>query len=71
MRKTKALIAGFFAGMASPINLFQPREYKRLQGDDLERLRGDIDRIGADFAKAIGRHEQANQPTATKRQARA
>lgn len=63
MRRTKALLAGFLAGIASPLNLFEPRKYNRLKGDDLSRMRGDVERVGGDFARAIGKYEKKNNPT--------
>lgn len=67
MRRTKALLAGFLAGLSSPLALFEPREYQRLNGDDLSRMRGDVERVGRDLATAIGRYEKKTSATSTRR----
>ena len=64
MRHTKALLAGFLAGIASPVTLFEPRQRHQLKGDDLTRMLGDVSRVGQDFARAIGKHEKKNAPEA-------
>lgn len=66
MRRTKALIAGLLAGMASPATFMEPRPRNKLAGNDLSRMRGDVERVGKDFAAAIGRYEKKTSTNSTK-----
>jgi hypothetical protein len=63
MRKKPALVAGILAGMSSPGSLFtSPPDYPRLRGSDMDRIRGDVLAVGADFKKVITReHGKAKQ----------
>lgn len=56
MKQNKALMAGMVAGIASPASIGITTAYQRLQGTDLERLRGDVQRIGSDFNTAIAKY---------------
>lgn len=56
MKRNKALMAGIVAGIASPASIGVPATYQRLQGTDLDRLRGDAQRIGADFSTVIAKY---------------
>lgn len=56
MRKKSALVAGIFAGLASPATIITTAEYPRMQGTDLQRMRQDVRRIGGDFSAVINRY---------------
>lgn len=49
-------MAGIVAGVTSPASIGVAAAYPRLQGTDLDRLRGDVQRIGADFNTAIAKY---------------
>ena len=53
--RTKALLAGILAGICAPASIGAAAEYPRPRGSDLDRLRGDVDRIGRDFKTVISR----------------
>ena len=55
MRRKDALIAGVIAGMASPGAIGTPGPYRLPQGSDLQRMRGDVERLGRDFSSVIKR----------------
>ena len=57
-KRTKALLAGVVAGLASPASFGSHVEYTRVAGSDLSRMRGDVMRIGQDFSRVI-EHEKA------------
>lgn len=66
MRRKNALIAGVIAGIASPGTIGAPSPYRLPQGDDLQRMRGDVTRLGRDFSTVITREhgKQADTPSA-------
>ena len=53
LEKSKAILAGILAGLASPASIAQQTHYQRLQGSDLSRMRGDVSRVGLDFQNVI------------------
>jgi hypothetical protein len=55
MQRKDALISGILAGLASPASIGVPVKYPSLKGNDLDRLRGDVMRLGSDFSTVIGR----------------
>lgn len=62
MRKTSAFVAGILDGMGSPAGLFMTVKYPRPSGSDLDRLRGDVKKVGADFNRVIQReHGKTNK----------
>lgn len=63
MRKTSALVAGILDGMSFPASLFTTVKYPQPRGSDLDRLRGDVMRVGGDFHQVIQReHGKADKP---------
>ena len=63
MRRKRALIAGVIAGIASPGAIGAPAPYRLPQGSDLQRMRGDVARLGGDFSAVITReHGKQNPP---------
>ena len=67
MQSKSALIAGILAGIVSPSSIGAPVKFERLQGTDLGRLRGDVARVGRDFATVIERergHQKSTETTA-------
>lgn len=66
MKQSKALIAGVFAGLSAPASMGVPAEYPRLVGSDLNRLRGDVQRVGRDFETVIKKKNgEARSPRST------
>lgn len=55
MDRAKALLAGIFAGLAAPSTIAQHHRYSHLQGTDLQRIRGDVEKVGRTFNKVISR----------------
>ncbi|MFC3107426.1 hypothetical protein ACFQAT_07975 [Undibacterium arcticum] len=53
MKNKSALLAGILAGMSSPATIYAQPSYPRLVGSDMERLRGDVSRVGNDFSTVI------------------
>lgn len=67
MRSKSALIAGVVAGIASPGSIGAPATYRLPQGSDLQRMRGDVARLGGDFATVMNReHGKQTTPPANK-----
>jgi len=67
MRKRTALLAGVLSGLASSGTVAQPARYPSLEGSDLNRLRGDVSRVGLDFSNVIARENgQVNETAGTK-----
>lgn len=52
MWNRKAMLAGVFAGIASPATVVATPDYPKLKGTDSDRLRSDMGRIGNDFRRA-------------------
>ena len=63
MSKTRSIVAGFLSGFMSPGTLFEVARYPSLKGTDQSRIRGDAERVGADFSKVIDR-EHGKLPSA-------
>ena len=68
MQRKEALIAGLIAGIASPGTIGAPSHYRVPQGSDLQRMRGDVTRLGRDFLTVIEReHGKQAAPRTTKK----
>ena len=65
MRHKDALIAGVLAGIASPGAVGASGNYRLPQSSDLQRMRGDVTRLGCDFSTVIKREhgKQISAPT--------
>jgi len=57
MKNMTALLDGILAGIAAPSSIYTVQPYPQLQGSDVDRLRGDVWRVGGDFSRII---EQEN-----------
>jgi hypothetical protein len=57
MKNRSALFAGILAGLAAPGSALATTSYPRLEGQDLTRLRGDVERVGLDFSNVIAREK--------------
>ncbi len=55
MKHAKALLAGIFAGLAAPACIAHSPRYPQLQTSDLQRIRGDVARVGGSFNAVIAR----------------
>jgi hypothetical protein len=53
--RAKKLIAAIIDGVALPGALIERRSFSRPAGSDLERIRGDVERVGATFREVIDR----------------
>lgn len=66
MKNKSALFAGILAGLAAPGSTFAANSYARLEGQDLSRLRGDVEKVGIDFSNVIAREKngkiKSNKP---------
>ncbi|MCX7173408.1 MAG: hypothetical protein NT159_05705 [Proteobacteria bacterium] len=58
--KTSALIAGILAGMSAPGSAFSTPNYPALRGNDVERMRQSVCRVGEDFSKVM--NAEASHP---------
>jgi hypothetical protein len=50
-RATSAFLGGLMSGMASSITIYETPQYRRLEGSDADRLRGDFERVVGDLSK--------------------
>lgn len=62
MKNKSTLLAGILAGMSSPATIYAQPSYPRLAGSDMERLRGDVSRVGNDFSTVIDSEYAKEQP---------
>ena len=67
MKNKSALLAGILAGISAPSTIYAQPSYPSLPGSDMERLRGDVSRVGNDFSTVIDR-EHAKEQTNTQAQ---
>lgn len=67
MRKTK-FIRGFLSALEAVGSIGAVSKYPALKGTDLERLRGDVGRVGLDF-QAVIRREDGKASSKAARQA--
>lgn len=63
MKNKSALLAAILAGMSSPATVYASSSYSRPTGSDLERLRGDVLRVGNDFHTVIDNEYAKEQTT--------
>ena len=63
MKNRDSIFARIIAGMASPVSIYAGSNYPRLNGSDLERMRGDVSRVGKTFSAVIDR-EHGKKPQA-------
>ena len=61
--KGRALIAGVLAGLAAPATIGAPVDYPKPRGSDLNRIRGDVQRLGASFWTVIEREHGSKTPS--------
>ena len=61
--KGRALIAGVLAGLAAPATIGAPVDYPKPRGSDLNRIRGDVQRLGASFWAVIEREHGSKTPS--------
>ena len=65
MDKTKALLAGIFAGLSSSASYSAPSIYQRSAANDVMRMRSDVSRVGGYFkiimTREYGATRQATQ----------
>ena len=55
MQRLRTFIQAVFTGISSLGAYAAPAQYKRLNGSDLDRLRGDVMRVGDDFTTVLKR----------------
>jgi len=61
MKNMTALLDGILAGIAAPSSIYTNHAYPKLQGSDMDRLRGDVLRIGGDFSMVIEQENVKNK----------
>lgn len=67
MEKVTLFLSAVLSGLSSPAQLFHAPTYKRSPGTDLERMRGDWERVGNTMKSVIDR--EWNGVTAKEKQA--
>lgn len=69
MANVKVLMADILFGMSAPARLFDKPSYPSLRGTDLDRLRGDVCRVGQDFTTVLNREnaKESSKHLASKR----
>ncbi len=65
----KRLIAAVLSGLALPATVLANHQFTRVAGSDLQRLRGDASRVGADFSNVIAREHGYSKKIASKTRA--
>jgi len=63
MKDRKSFVAGLLTGLAPP-SVFEAGKYPNLEGSDMSRMRGDVERIGKQFSTVIDRENGKKAPTA-------
>ena len=59
MSRYRTFFSNIALALAAPATLMGSSDYPQLKGSDLERLRGDVGRVGRDFALVLEReHDQ-------------
>lgn len=70
MKSSKSFVAGLLSGLA-PVSVFERSKYPSLEGSDMSRMRGDVERVGKHFSTVMDRENgKKAQPTAHRAQAR-
>jgi hypothetical protein len=54
MKDRQSFVAGLLTGLAPP-SVFEGIQYPRLEGSDMARMRGDVERVGKQFSHVIDR----------------
>ena len=54
----KRVLDGIFSGISSTSLVYESAKYPSLPSSDLDRIRGDVSRIGQDFFKVIEKNDQ-------------
>ncbi len=55
MSRYRTFFSNIALALAAPATLIGSSDYPQLKGSDLERLRGDVGRVGRDFALVLER----------------
>ncbi len=55
MSRYRTFFSNIALALAAPATLMGSSDYPQLKGSDLERLRGDVGRVGRDFALVLER----------------
>lgn len=53
--RSKSLLSAVLSGLALPASVYSTHTFPRLTGSDLDRLRGDVERVGSSFKTVIVR----------------
>ena len=66
MKHHKSFMAGLLSGL-TPAPLFEQSRYPSLEGSDMSRMRGDVERVGRQFSEVIDREKNGKkaQPART------
>lgn len=60
MKKRKSLMAGILSGLA-PASVYERTKYPTLKGSDVNRMRGDVERVGKQFSTVLDRENEKAQ----------
>lgn len=69
MKNRKSFMAGILSGLA-PASIYDKSKYPKLQGSDMSRMRGDVERVGKQFSTVIDRENEKTQPARSHAHAR-
>ena len=64
--RAKKLIAAIIDGVALPGTVIERRSFSRMAGSDLDRIRGDVQRVGSTFREVIDREHGHQKDPRTK-----
>jgi hypothetical protein len=57
MSRYRTFFSNIVLALAAPATLMASNDYPQLKGSDLERMRGDVGRIGSDFERVLEREQ--------------
>jgi hypothetical protein len=57
MSRYRTFFSNIVLALAAPATLMASSDYPQLKGSDLERMRGDVGRIGSDFERVLEREQ--------------
>ena len=54
MKTRKSLMTGILSGLA-PLSVYERNRYPKLEGSDISRMRGDVERVGKQLSTVMDR----------------
>ncbi|MBN9410860.1 MAG: hypothetical protein J0H69_17080 [Burkholderiales bacterium] len=65
--RRKSLLSAILAGVALPATLIGAHDFTRVAGSDLDRIRGDVNRVGDSF-RLVMKRENGKKAAASTRE---